>query len=183
MSATRTPAVYVGTYRKYNQGSIQGKWMYFSQYSNADEFLKACYELHYDESDPELMFQDHMDIPETVYSECMGKDTINFLIQYSKLENSEQEKIEDFVQYHCSTEGRDIEDILDMCLGKYESERDYCIELMDFTMEMADEEVNGLHTELLRDALRFYIDYDAMARSLFVNDFFIGKNGYVFTKQ
>ena len=50
--------IYVGTYAKYNEGSIFGKWMDLSDYSGSEEFYDACRELHSDEEDPEMMFQD-----------------------------------------------------------------------------------------------------------------------------
>ncbi len=50
--------IYVGTYAKYNEGSIFGKWLDLSDYSDKDEFYETCRELHKDEEDPELMFQD-----------------------------------------------------------------------------------------------------------------------------
>lgn len=50
--------IYVGTYGKYNEGSIDGEWLTLSDYSDLDEFFEACKELHEDEEDPEFMFQD-----------------------------------------------------------------------------------------------------------------------------
>lgn len=50
--------LYVGTYAKYNSGSIEGKWLDLDDFADADEFEEACRELHSDEADPELMFQD-----------------------------------------------------------------------------------------------------------------------------
>ena len=41
--------VYVGTYNKYNNGSLFGKWLDLSDYSDKDEFMEACRELHKDE--------------------------------------------------------------------------------------------------------------------------------------
>jgi hypothetical protein len=58
-----TPSVYVGTYAKYNNGSIEGKWLNLTDYSNIEEFYEACRELHNDEEDPEFMFQDYEGIP------------------------------------------------------------------------------------------------------------------------
>ena len=34
--------VYVGTYNKYNNGSLFGKWLDLSDYSDKDEFMEAC---------------------------------------------------------------------------------------------------------------------------------------------
>ena len=47
--------------------------MDLADYKDAEEFLEACYELHKDEEDPELMFQDY-EADESwegkLYSEC-----------------------------------------------------------------------------------------------------------------
>lgn len=64
-----TPAIYVGTYRKYNEGSLAGKWIDLDQFSSRDEFYDYCKELHKDESDPEFMFQDREHIPSEFVSE------------------------------------------------------------------------------------------------------------------
>ena len=49
--------IYVGTYAKYNDGSIEGKWLDLSDYSDKEEFYEACRELHKDEEDPESEYQ------------------------------------------------------------------------------------------------------------------------------
>lgn len=51
-------SVYVGTYAKYNAGSIYGDWLMLSDYADIEDFYEACRELHADEEDPEFMFQD-----------------------------------------------------------------------------------------------------------------------------
>lgn len=50
--------VYVGTYGKYNNGSIEGEWVDLLEFSDKDGFLERCAEIHEDEEDPEFMFQD-----------------------------------------------------------------------------------------------------------------------------
>lgn len=56
--------VYVGTYAKYNNGNLYGKWIDLTDYSDSEEFYQACKELHADEADPEFMFQDTSFDPE-----------------------------------------------------------------------------------------------------------------------
>lgn len=51
--------IYVGTYKKYNEGNLFGKWLNLSDYSNYQELKEAIYTLHSDEEDPEFMFQDY----------------------------------------------------------------------------------------------------------------------------
>ena len=38
--------VYVGTYGKYNNGSLFGAWLDLSDYADKEEFYEACRELH-----------------------------------------------------------------------------------------------------------------------------------------
>ena len=61
--------VYVGTYAKYNAGSLEGKWLSLEDYANKAEFIAACLELHKDEADPELMFQDWEGVPSWMIGE------------------------------------------------------------------------------------------------------------------
>lgn len=64
------PAVYVGTYGKYNNGSLEGGWVDLTQFSSKEEFLNYCYQkLHANERSPELMFQDYEYIPQIFISE------------------------------------------------------------------------------------------------------------------
>lgn len=51
--------IYVGTYKKYNEGSLFGEWLKLSDYSDYEELQEAMKELHKDEQDPEFMIQDY----------------------------------------------------------------------------------------------------------------------------
>lgn len=63
-------SVYVGTYAKYNAGSIYGDWLMLSDYADIEDFYEACRELHSDEEEPEFMFQDWEEVPEGTVTEC-----------------------------------------------------------------------------------------------------------------
>ena len=52
-ASTVEPRVYVGTYGKYNNGSIAGQWFDLSNYDSSEEFYEDIRELHSDEEDPE----------------------------------------------------------------------------------------------------------------------------------
>ena len=41
--------IYVGTYAKYNNGSLQGEWVELSEFYDWDEFMERCAEIHEDE--------------------------------------------------------------------------------------------------------------------------------------
>lgn len=64
-----TPAVYVGTYGKYNGGSLQGEWVNLTDFDSKEEFIQYCRELHKDEPDAELMFQDYEYVPQIFIDE------------------------------------------------------------------------------------------------------------------
>lgn len=86
-------AVYCGTYAKYNDGSIAGEWLKFSDYSDASEFMQACADLHEDEDDAEFMFQDFEYLPDFLYSESLSESDVeeiyNYLELCEKLEGSD----------------------------------------------------------------------------------------------
>ena len=73
-------SLYVGTYRKYNEGNLFGEWMNLTDYADAEEFLDACYDLHKDEADPELMFQDYEGFPRALYTESCSRADIESCI-------------------------------------------------------------------------------------------------------
>lgn len=56
--------VYVGTYAKYNSGSIAGAWISLAECENYGQFLSKCKDVHKDERDPEFMIQDTEDFPD-----------------------------------------------------------------------------------------------------------------------
>lgn len=74
--------IYVGTYKKYNEGSIFGRWMDLEDYYDLYEFYNACRELHQDEDDPEFMFQDFEDIPDSLISESWIDQDIYELVHF-----------------------------------------------------------------------------------------------------
>ena len=71
-----TPRVYVGTYAKYNNGDLSGEWVDLTDYSDYDDFLEYCAEIHSDEEDPEFMFQDAENFPDEYYGESGLKPSL-----------------------------------------------------------------------------------------------------------
>lgn len=69
---------YVGTYGKYNDGSLAGAWLDLSNYETYQDFLKACRELHKNERDPEFMIQDWESLPDGFCAEeWIGEQDFN----------------------------------------------------------------------------------------------------------
>ena len=102
MEATTLSAasVYVGTYGKYNNGSLSGAWLDLSDYSDKKEFYEACRKLHKDEEDAEYMFQDWENVPEGLIVETCSY--VNFLaMRYAvqDMDDTEQEAIFVSVNY------------------------------------------------------------------------------------
>lgn len=59
VSSDSTISVYVGTWGKYNGGSLHGEWIDLSNFDTPEDFKNYCHKkLHGDEPDAELMFQD-----------------------------------------------------------------------------------------------------------------------------
>lgn len=105
MSATLITShrLYVGTYAKYNAGSIDGAWLDLEDYSSKEEFLEACAELHSDENDPEFMFQDFEGFPREFYSESSVSEV---LFEFLDLDEDDRK----IVSLYASAMGYDVTD-------------------------------------------------------------------------
>lgn len=161
-----TPTVYVGTYGKYNNGSIEGAWLDLEDYADKDKFLEACQALH-GPGEHEFMFQDHTGIPDKYISESHISD--DAWEEWVDLDEDDRELLEMYLEEVDA--GGTLEDARESFSGKYPS-RDYWAE--EFWQE----------TGMLRDipeGLQMYIDYDAYARDCEMNGdmAFVSKGGEV----
>jgi len=166
--------VYVGTYRKYNEGSIFGEWLQLADYNNISEFYEACASLHHDEDDPEFMFQDYENIPQGLINESwISFKIFDLLDEVQMLSTSEQEAF--FIW--CNNKHADFskEGITDLVadfendfIGEYNSEEDFARELVQ-------------ETHNLSDFAEQYFDYEAYARDLFIDSYWFD-GGYVFSR-
>lgn len=144
-----SPAVYVGTYAKYNNGSIKGAWLKLEDYSDADAFIAACHELHADEDDPEFMFQDYQCFPKAFY----GESYINpDLWEWLALDDDERELLAVY-QEHVNQDG-DIDDARDAFMGTADNKADWAAQWLDDTGALAE----------VPAWARNYFDYEAYAR-------------------
>lgn len=123
-----TPKLYVGTYKKYNEGSISGKWLELENYSDKEEFLEACAELHNDEEDPEFMFQDFEGFPRSLYSES-GIDSE--LWDWINLDDYEKKVVEMYIEATGEDMKQALEDAMDRFVGSYASGADYAQETFE----------------------------------------------------
>lgn len=162
--------IYVGTYAKYNDGSIFGKWLDLSDYSDTDEFYEACRELHKDEEDPELMFQDWEYIPSGLIGESWLSDNIFEIIEaIDEMDDTKKEAFEVWLNHESyDLSSKDINDLIssfeDDFQGTYKDEEDYAYEIVD---ECYD----------LPEFAKTYFDYEKFARDLFMTDYWFDE-GY-----
>ena len=157
-------AIYVGTYAKYNAGSLFGKWFNLSDFTDKDEFMEACKKLHKDEDDPEFMFQDRENIPEELVSESwISEKFFELRDKVEDMDATEQEAFTIWLDYESRDLSKDDADDLvkkfkDDYIGKYDEEEDYAREVVEQCYEVSDFVLN-------------YFDYAAFARDLFNGDY------------
>lgn len=161
-----SPRVYVGTYAKYNRGSINGAWLDLDDYSDDAEFYAAALALHSDEKDPELMFQDYSGFPETFYSE--SKIDPALWTKWIPLDEEDRAILEAY-QCFVSDDGT-MDDARDAYAGEYKSKLEFVYDFVDNSGVL-----HGVPDEIAR-----YFDFDAYARDLFI-DGFVWANGHVFS--
>lgn len=162
------PSVYCGTYGKYNDGSLFGAWLDLTKFSEYEEFIAVCRQLHKDEEDPELMFQDYECFPEQFYSEnCMDEDTFDKIIEYAELSEDEQEALEDYLELGNEY---DIEKFRERYVGKWDSQQEFAEHIIDECYDL----------EQMMGSLSQYFDYDSYASDLFMTDYEMGDNHHVF---
>ena len=155
-------AIYVGTYAKYNNGSINGAWLILTDYKDSADFYKACKELHNDEPDPEFMFQDFEGFPEKLYSESGGIDEIYEYLNF--IDGKNENAVCAFLTVYDIKELKNFEENYN---GEWESE-------IDFAYHCIESEYN------LEGTLSNYFDYEKYARDLF-SDGYCFVDGYVFS--
>ena len=157
--------IYVGTYKKYNEGSIFGEWLQLSNYSDYDELLKAMKELHKDEADPEFMIQDFecnsFFVNQNLISECFLSESIFEIAE--KIENSGYD-IEIFEAFtDCFGNYKNIDKILDSVsdsyMGSFDSDTDFAENLLTETGSIPQNLPSYLYIDWERTARDLMMDY------------------------
>jgi len=152
-----TPQIYVGTYGKYNNGSIEGAWIDLSTH-NEESFAIACNELH--KAPPnsdcrpshEFMYQDYEGFPSLFYSES-GID--NRLWEYLTLDEHEQEVVAAFI--NCYGDCPNLFESADSAYyGTYDNDIAFAEELVESSGMLHD----------VPESLKQYFDYERYAGDL-----------------
>ena len=164
-SGDSVPRIYVGTYGKYNNGSIDGKWLDLNDYSSKEEFYDACKALHPDEEDPEFMFQDYEGFPERFYGESGLNDNI---WDWLKLGEEDRELLEVYIDETGDADAT-IEDAQDHFMGTFSSEEDWAQNFLDETGGLSSDNAAYYLTISDTDA-RLIAQEDADARAEDMSD-------------
>ena len=163
--------IYVGTYAKYNSGSIFGMWIDLESVSDADEFFEVCRELHKDEEDHEFMFQDYKGFPDELYHESMSVEDVEKILAFVALDDNDREILEAFCECYGgdATDADNIEDVRERCMGQFDT-------FQDFADQCANEELSCMNAP---EFCTRYFDYESYARDL-KSYYSMGSNGYIF---
>ena len=162
-----SPALYCGTYGKYNEGLLCGMWLDLSTFDYYEEFEAFCLAIHADEEDPEIMYQDYENMPRSLYSESMGEEGFDNIVKYCELRDDYSvSAVEDFLEWD-STD--DLDRMHDAYVGVYDSEEDFAREIVSDCYDI----------ENMMGSLSDYFDYEAFARDLFMGDYYFGSHGTV----
>ena len=163
------PSVYVGTYGKYNEGSLCGLWIDLSSFSDYDEFINFCKAIHADEYDPELMAQDYEGFPRQWYNEgFMSEEDFDNIREYTELcDKHGNDAVDDYMEFEDS-----LDNFEEAYCGEWDSEEDFARHII--------EECYNL--DKMMGSLANYFDYEAFGRELFMWDYNMGANGHVFRR-
>ena len=162
-----SPALYCGTYGKYNSGNFSGIWVDVSTFDSYEDFENFCLAIHADEEDPEIMCQDGENIPDSLCCERIGEKEFNQIAEYCELcDEYSVEAVDDFLEWYSP---EDLDMMYDSYAGVYDSEEDFAREI-----------VNGYYDlEKMMGDLSYYFNYEALARDLFLGDYHFGSHGTV----
>lgn len=144
-----TARVYVGTYAKYSNGNLSGKWLNLEDFADKADFLAKCAEIHADESDPELMFQDHEGIPEGMISESNIEESV---WEWLAMDDDDRELLAVYCENFDAD--ADIERAREAFEGKFDDPEDWAYHWLEETGSLAE----------VPEFLRNYIDFEAYAR-------------------
>lgn len=164
--------IYVGTYQKYNDGSIFGKWLNLSDYSSYDELLNAMIELHKDEKDPEFMIQDFecskfFEIQNLIGESFISKNIYTIAEQINN-SNVSQEMLEAYLDCFGNSEiDKLIENAEDSYHGNFDSDEDFAQSLLEDCGDIPQNLPSYI-----------YIDWERTARDLMFD--YSSSNGYYF---
>ena len=166
------PALFVGTYAKYNDGNaLGGMWVDMTTFSDEEEFFDFCRLLHHDETDPEFGFWDYENMPYELYNESLCPDEIAEIIEFANESDEHREVMEAYVDNYGWYKQLSWKEVEERYQGKWDSEEEFAEHLFD-----------ELYSYEISDFARRYFDMDAFARDLFAGDY-VFVDGHVFSER
>jgi antirestriction protein len=151
------PRIYVACLAAYNSGYLHGEWIDANQ--DADclfENIKVMLAASPIPSAEEFVIHDFEDVGDVSIDVYTELETVSMLASFIV----EHDELGAAVLAHVNGDIDDANQLLEECYhGEYKSEEDFAISFADETMTIPD-------------YLSYYIDYERMARDLFINDFF-----------
>ena len=159
--------VYVGTYHKYNCGSLDGAWVDLESFHNVRELMKFLYRLHADEAEPEFMVQDYMNFPRRFYSESMNEHDFAELFKWLNLDTEEREMCAEY--WKEIDESASIDEIADRLVWSGDSN--------EYFDELAEEALSDYNVP---NFLQYCFDYEKW-REMCGYDYIATRN-FVFTR-
>ena len=145
--------VYVTTYKKYNEGRLDGEWLCLNDFDNFKDFYDKCMEIHSDEEDPEFLFADAMNFPfdeielngdaifEYVKMDEYDRKRVKFLVKLGYDMNRAVSEFEDVIFY----EGKNLVEVAEELVGEgcYGDIPESIINYIDYEKIAYDLEVSG----------------------------------------
>ena len=164
---SESPALYCGTYGKYNSCNLSGMWVDLSTFDSYEEFLNFCKAIHADEAYPELMYQDYENMSRSLYHESMGEEGFNKIAEYCELcDDYSVSAVDDFLEWF---RPEDLDRMPDAYVGVYDSKEDFAREMVNDCYDI----------EQMMGDLADYFDYESFSRDLFMCDYYFGSHGTV----
>lgn len=175
--------LYCGTYKKYNEGSLFGEWMDLDDYEDVDSFYKACRELHKDEKDPELMFQDveyEHEWEHGLYSECCAPAEYWEIKEALEDEHVEDDLFDAYIEGQC--EKASVE-MVSKCMEAYTGH--HYTSTSSAGEQYAEDEFYETHSKQEIDSIEWilrYVDWERVWRDMTYDGYFEA-DGYIFNNN
>ena len=158
--------VFVTTYKKHNEGRLDGEWLCLNDFTLKD-FYDKCREIHSDEEDAEFLIADAMNftfdeielndaIFEYVKMDAYDRKRVEFLVNMMGYDMSEAvSKFQDVIFYECRNLVEVAEELVDE--GCYGDISESIINYIDYEKIAADLEISGEYYET--DEGVFFMNY------------------------
>ena len=160
------PQIYVACLSAYNNGYLHGEWIDANQdVDQIKEEIQAMLNASPMPDAEEYAIHDYNDMPN------LGEwPDLDEVVKAAEL--VEQYSLEAVNAYLSYTGGSDLDDFESSYQGEYSSPEDFAYQLVEDL---------GL-LQGVPDTLKYYFDYEAYARDLFMGDYF-EENGHVFSRD